>query len=62
MKRYVKELANDRLKSLDGMRSEIKQANIAHIKKVVELCSNGYMTDIEAVEMLIKVVGAKSEI
>lgn len=54
MKRYVKELATDRIKHLEGMREDIKQEISEKIKRIVYLCEKGYISDLEAVEKIMQ--------
>ena len=54
MKRYVKEFASDRIKSLEYANDDIKQKAIERINKVVNLCERGYITGLEAVKEIIK--------
>ena len=54
MKRYVKEFAADRIKSLEYANDDIKQKAIERINKVINLCERGYITGLEAVKEIIK--------
>ena len=56
MKRYVKELAADRIKSFEYANANIKQKAIERINKVVDLCEKGYITNLEAVQQIIKAI------
>lgn len=56
MKRYVKEFAADRIKSLEYANEGIKQKAIERINKVIDLCERGYITDFEAVQQIIKAI------
>lgn len=52
MKRYVTELANDiinRDNENDLMRTDVKKQRKASIEHIVELCRDGFITDVEAV-------------
>ena len=53
MKRYVKEFAADRIKSLEYAREDIKQKAIERIEKALNLNRRNYITDCEAVEMIL---------
>ena len=56
MKRYVKELAADRIKSFEYANADIKQKAIERINKAVNLCERGFITDFEAVQQIIKAI------
>ena len=56
MKRYVKEFAADRIKSLKYANEGIKQKAIERINKVIDLCERGFITDFEAVQQIIKAI------
>lgn len=56
MKRYVKEFASDRIKSLQYANEDVKQKALERINKVIHLCERGYITDFEAVKQIIKVI------
>ena len=56
MKRYVKEFAADRIKSLKYANEDIKQKAVERINKVIDLCEKGYITDFEAVQQIIKAI------
>ena len=56
MKRYVKEFAADRIKSLQYANEDVKQKAIERINKVVNLCERGYITEFEAVQQIIKAI------
>ena len=56
MKRYVKELAADRIKSFEYANANIKQKAIERINKVIDLCEKGYITNLEAVQQIIKAI------
>ena len=56
MKRYVKEFAADRIKSFEYAREDIKQKAIEKINKIVNLCERGYITNLEAVQQIIKAI------
>ena len=56
MKRYVKEFAADRIKSLEYANTDLKQKAIERINKVIDLCERGYITDFEAVQQIIKAI------
>lgn len=56
MKRYVKEFATDRIKSLEYAREDIKQKAIERINKIVNRCERGYITNLEAVQQIIKAI------
>ena len=56
MKRYVKEFAADRIKSLEYANTDIKQKAIERINKVIDLCEKGYITNLEAVQQIIKAI------
>ena len=56
MKRYVKEFAANRIKSLEYANTDIKQKAIERINKVVNLCERGYITGLEAVKEIIKAI------
>ena len=56
MKRYVKEFATDRIKSLEYANEGIKQKAIERINKAVRLCERGYITGLEAVKEIIKAI------
>ena len=56
MKRYVKELAVDRIKSLKYANEDIKQKAVERINKVIDLCERGFITDFEAVQQIIKAI------
>ena len=56
MKRYVKEFAADRIKSLEYDNADIKQKAIERINKAVNLCEKCYITDFEAVQQIIKAI------
>ena len=56
MKRYVKELAVDRIKSLKYANEDIKQKAVERINKVIDLCERGFITDFEAVQPIIKAI------
>ena len=56
MKRYVKEFAADRIKSLEYANTDIKQKAIERINKVVNLCERCYITGLEAVKEIIKAI------
>lgn len=56
MKRYVKEFATDRIKSLEYAREDIKQKAIERINKAVNLCEREYITNLEAVQQIIKAI------
>ena len=56
MKRYVKEFAADRIKSLEYANEGIKQKAIERINKAVNLCERGFITDFEAVQQIIKAI------
>lgn len=52
MKRYVAELANDiinRDKKNDLMRDDMREQRKISIEHMVELCREGFITDVEAV-------------
>lgn len=53
MKRYIKEFATDRIKSLEYAREDIKQKAIERIEKALNLNGRNYITDCEAVEMIL---------
>lgn len=54
MKRYVKEFAVDRIKSLEYANTDIKQKAIERINKAVNLCERGYISELEAIKEIIK--------
>ena len=56
MKRYVKEFAADRIKSLEYANADIKQKAIERINKIVNQCERGYITNLEAVQQIIKAI------
>ena len=56
MKRYVKELAADRIKSLEYANADIKQKAVERINKAVNLCEKGYISELEAVQQIIKAI------
>lgn len=56
MKRYVKEFAADRIKSLEYANEGIKQKAIERINKVIDICEKGFITDFEAVQQIIKAI------
>ena len=56
MKRYVKEFAADRIKSLEYAREDIKQKAIERINKIVNRCERGFITNLEAVQQIIKAI------
>ena len=56
MKRYVKEFATDRIKSLEYAREDIKQKAIERINKIVNRCERGYITNLEAVQQIVKAI------
>ena len=56
MKRYVKELAVDRIKSLKYANEDIMQKAVERINKVIDLCERGFITDFEAVQQIIKAI------
>ena len=56
MKRYVKEFAADRIKSLKYANDGIKQKAIERINKAVNLCERGYISELEAVQQIIKAI------
>ena len=56
MKRYVKEFAADRIKSFEYANANIKQKAIERINKVIDLCEKGYITNLEAVQQIIKAI------
>ena len=56
MKRYVKEFAADRIKSLEYANDDIKQKAIERINKAVNLCEKGYISELEAVQQIIKAI------
>lgn len=56
MKRYVKEFATDRIKSLEYAREDIKQKAIERINKIVNRCERGFITNLEAVQQIIKAI------
>ena len=56
MKRYVKEFAADRIKSLEYAVADTKQKAIERINKAVNLCEKGYITNLEAVQQIIKAI------
>lgn len=56
MKRYVKEFATDRIKSLEYAREDIKQKAIEQINKIVNRCERGYITNLEAVQQIVKAI------
>ena len=56
MKRYVKEFAMDRIKSLEYAKEDIKQKAIERINKIVNRCERGYITNLEAVQQIVKAI------
>ena len=56
MKRYVKEFAADRIKLLEYAREDIKQKAIERINKIVNRCERGFITNLEAVQQIIKAI------
>ena len=56
MKRYVKEFAADRIKSFEYANADIKQKAIERINKAVRLCERGYISELEAIKEIIKVI------
>lgn len=56
MKRYVKELAADRIKSLEYANEGIKQKAHKRINKAIHLCEKGYISELEAVNEIIKAI------
>lgn len=56
MKRYVKEFAADRIKSLQYANEEVKQKAIERINKAISLCEKGMITNLEAVQQIIKAI------
>ena len=56
MKRYVKEFATDRIKLLEYAREDIKQKAIERINKIVNRCERGFITNLEAVQQIIKAI------
>ena len=56
MKRYVKEFAADRIKSLEYADADTKQKATERINKAVNLCERGYITNLEAVQQIIKAI------
>ena len=56
MKRYVKEFAADRIKSLQYANEDVKQKALERINKVIHLCERGMITDFEAVQQIIKAI------
>lgn len=56
MKRYVKEFATDRIKSLEYADADTKQKAIERINKAVNLCEREYITNLEAVQQIIKAI------
>ena len=57
MRRYVKELAKDKIRHLDGLRGDVRQVNIEHIERALKLCEKGYISDFEAVSLIIQTKG-----
>lgn len=56
MKRYVKEFAADRIKSLAYANEDVKQKALERINKVIHLCEKGMITNLEAVQQIIKAI------
>lgn len=56
MKRYVKEFAVDRIKSLAYANEDVKQKALERINKVIHLCEKGMITNLEAVQQIIKAI------
>ena len=56
MKRYFKEFATDRIKSLEYADADTKQKAIERINKAVNLCEREYITNLEAVQQIIKAI------
>ena len=56
MKRYVKEFAADRIKSLAYANEDVKQKALERINKVIYLCERGMITDFEAVQQIIEAI------
>ena len=54
MKRYVKEIANDCLRSLAGATQEVRAQEQERINRVLRWCNHGAMTDFEAVQAILK--------
>ena len=56
MKRYIKEFAADRIKSLEYANEDIKQKAVERINKVVNMCERCFISDFEAVKQICKVI------
>ena len=57
MKRYVKEFANDIMRS-DNLRvrkGELRHPGVNGIEKVMSLCEGGYITSKEAVKCILEI-------
>ena len=56
MKRYVKEFAADRIKSLQYANEDVKQKALERINKVVNMCERSFVSDFEAVKQICNVI------
>lgn len=63
MKRYVEEFGRAALDSLNGMNPIIKDNSVTKINRALSLCKRNYISDFEAVELIITATkGDKTEV
>lgn len=56
MKRYIREFCKRQEKSLDGVKDEYKKLIVERIEKALFLNEQHYITDFEAINMILNAV------